>query len=232
MKILLTTYLRRNWQALATEAGHELLVHPFIRIESTDCRDELQRALVKMPDAQLVVTSMNAVKQLKELRPLVGERTLYCLAGKQTEGLASAGFKVHSTNAGSAVSLAREILSNPPASLIFLAGDRHRPELPDALRAANIPLEIITAYHTIGIDQSVKALDYEAIFFLSPSAVREFSKSNELSADIPVVCIGPTTRAEFKSVFGLECHMAANPDFRSMLATLQHAQSNEYELPE
>lgn len=186
------------------EAGYRSSAVPVLRY-AYGVGEEL-RARLAEPDAYagLIATSPRAVTALEraEAWPEAWTEAPFFVAGPETARRArNLGFAPVGEKAGGARELADRIVRAVRGSrttdrpLLFLAGNRRRPELPDRLRASGISYEEVTVYRS----ELRRSIEWPAgeigwILFFSPSG----REAVEASGGLPgrgarIGAIGPTT---------------------------------------
>jgi len=180
--VLSTKILQTNQKHLLFNSGLQFVEYDAIKIE--DIPFECPK---KLPYA--VVSSKNAVRTLIDKNVEVDH--FYCV-GEKTMKLLEENGKNVIKSAKNGQELANFIQKNHKIGQIyFFSGDRRRDELPDSLRASQIPFHEIITYRTL---LSPKKFDrsFNAILFFSPSGVESHLSKNDLG-DSWAICIGNTT---------------------------------------
>eukprot|EP00004_Rigifila_ramosa_P006756 TRINITY_DN17676_c0_g1_i1.p1 TRINITY_DN17676_c0_g1~~TRINITY_DN17676_c0_g1_i1.p1 ORF type:complete len:252 (+),score=37.14 TRINITY_DN17676_c0_g1_i1:326-1081(+) len=164
----------------------------------------------------LLVTSPRAVEALATLGTLpeiwLRECRVFAVGPQTARAVAGLGFlRVSAVESGGAAALAARIISErdsthtSAAALLFLAGDKRRRDLPDALAAAGIKLTEITVYKTIpGVCASevrhtsprsrFSSEARPAVIFFSPSGV----EAVEAAPSLALETIAQTLEAVFR----------------------------------
>jgi uroporphyrinogen-III synthase len=152
----------------------------------------------------LVVTSPRAVQALAkafEARPDLqerwAERRAFAVGPKTAGDLRVLSLAPAGAQAGGAEALAEEIVRRqaPEAGpLLFLAGNRRRDALPDALDAAGLPVDEVTVYHTHLRTALAIPAGADWLAFFSPSGVEAVQEAGGVEPEaFRRAAIGPTT---------------------------------------
>lgn len=192
---------------------------------------ELQQAL-SHPErfGGVIITSPRAAEILADAlagRERSGDwyaRPAYAVGPRTADILRTAGFEPVGEESGTGTRLAEVIVESYRAELplLFLAGDRRRPELPARLSGAEIAFEEITVYRTQTESPSpnVDAADWLAFF--SPSGVEAWLRQ-ETSSGARIAAIGETTAAALREA-GFEVDaVAQEPTPESLLEAVRQA---------
>lgn len=174
----------------------------------------------------VVITSARAAEAVADWNTLDDLRSLPWFAvGKATRStLENLGITCGSPAPGSANALADAIVESGVDRVLFLAGEPHRPELPNRLRRNGVDLEIVTVYRTharsVDLPDDGGLPDW-AVFF-SPRGVRIVAEQTALDWDgVAKAAIGPTT-AEALTEIGWEPDaIAESPTPESLLRAIR-----------
>lgn len=160
----------------------------------------------------IVITSQRAVDSLKivlaELdaadRATVLAKPVYTVGPTTAARLRTLQFRqVHGADSGNGVALAREMLAGgvkPHSRLLFVAGEVHRRQLPDALAAAGHAVTTLVVYRTVGNPNITDALDQlvednDWIVFFAPSHTQPvLNFLRHTNKRVRLASIGPTTQ--------------------------------------
>jgi len=168
-------------------------------------QDELHRRLASSGRyAGLIATSPRAATALgrvfadrASLVQAWSGRRAYAVGPKTAERLQALGLHPQGAETGSAQALAAHIVEDAPAGpLLFLAGNRRRDALPEALRAANVPFDELVVYEThprTGFTLPPADGTTWLVFF-SPSGLEAVERAHgEGIEGYRIAAIGPTT---------------------------------------
>lgn len=188
VRILCTKLLREATMNQFAEAGIEVVVKPFIRIDISEN--------ITLPPAQkadAIITSVNALQALSGIRHLLPPfRTIYCIAGR-TETRVRATFDaqiIARPYASELVEIMLEAVHDYP--LWFFKGNKALPTIPEGLAQAGIPFQAIEVYQNTAIPHVLRE-DFDAILFFSPTAVESFVQNNIIPDNTITFAIGKTT---------------------------------------
>jgi uroporphyrinogen-III synthase len=199
--------------------GHGILIesYPFLEMQPLPAA-EISRCIAAGGSLPLVFTSQHAVLALRNLaeeRPeALMSRQCFCIEGATRSLAARSGFEVVAT-APDAANLAREIIRHGCREVLHCTSALRREELYEVLEGAGIQVKSCEVYRKMLQPWQVKA--HDGILFFSPSQVQAFMEANELQAQIPVFCIGPTTAASLKALGHKVVFTAPRPDTESLL---------------
>lgn len=152
----------------------------------------------------LIATSPRAGRALRRvlwnddgLRAAWTGAQAYVVGPKTGAAFRALGFDVRGEEAGRADALASLIANDgPDGRLLFLAGNRRRDTLPDALRAAGQPFEELIVYET-HTRSNLTLPDSPSgpwLVFFSPSGIEAIHQSGiDLPGPYHCAAIGPTT---------------------------------------
>jgi len=184
------------------QLGLKARCEPVLRFEFPN-QTRLQRHLRRSSvyDA-LIATSPRVGQALHKafradssLRELWHERPAYVVGPKTGAWLEKLGFQNRGQKAGSAETLARQIVSDAPdLDFLFLCGNRRRDALPDALRKGKVSFEELTVYEThprstLNLPSTTKT---SWLVFFSPSGIEAVTNGSRLSG-YRLAAIGSTT---------------------------------------
>jgi uroporphyrinogen-III synthase len=145
------------------------------------------------------------------------EIKIFCLIGETLNAAQKINHADIIATAANAAELATKIVSMKTVdSVSFFCGNRRRDELPDMLAEKNVQVQEIQVYRTEKTGKAIN-IDYDGIFFFSPSAVESFFESNIVRNDIPCFCVGSTTQAAVKNYTGNRTIKAKEPSQEMVL---------------
>jgi uroporphyrinogen-III synthase len=193
LTILSTKILDPEARDYALAQGWVLREEAFIEVRPLAASD--------LPDDRplMVFTSENGVVFSPGFRPAQGATGLSlirvaCLEGKTLTAVRGRWPDAEVVCTGkNAATLAEAIAAHGFRKALFLCAREHRPELPEALRAAGIEVIEIPVYETI---KAPKVIDtpFDALLFFSPSAAESFFRLN-VPGKAQCFAIGGTTAA-------------------------------------
>jgi uroporphyrinogen-III synthase len=187
------------------ERGFQVVTIPVLAF--TFVHEDVLRERLQAADAYggLVLTSPRAVEALRRARDDGAtlapwrETPAFAVGPRTASEAAALGLTPVGQDSGSADALADVIVRHEPAKpLLFLAGNRRRDVLPEALAAAGVPFEELVVYetHAAGpLDLSGRpAPDWLVLF--SPSGLEAVQQTPDLVLDaVRWAALGPTTAA-------------------------------------
>jgi uroporphyrinogen-III synthase len=184
--------------------------------------DEILKERLRHPAdyGGLVATSPRAARALRRVFDTSGTlhaewegKPAYVVGPKTAERFRDLSFEVHGADTGNAEELVSLLTdTEPPSSLLFLAGNRRRDTLPDGLQAAGISFQEEIVYETRPrADLTLPPSDSETwLVFYSPSGLEALYASEVKNvAEYRLAAIGPTTAAELHDA-GLEVDAVAD----------------------
>ncbi len=205
--------------------GFEAVCVPSLRFEFVDGEALAERLRQPGRYGGLVLTSpraAEAVRRAGELPEAWRERPAFAVGPATGEAARALGLEATGEGAGTAAALAAVIGAEPPTKpLLFLAGDRRRDDLPEALDAARIPFEEVTVYRTLLLPVRLPEPAPEWTAFFSPSGV----EAALASAGFPwnslrTAAIGPTTAAALRAAGHPPEAVAAHPTPEALAAAV------------
>lgn len=153
---------------------------------------------INNPNSQArIFTSKNSVRSLKDLQEkqnlTLDQKKTFTVGVRATEMLEDLGIKTNA-KAGNAISLAQIIARNKDVkSVDFFCGNKSLDDLPEYLESKGIIVHKEIVYNTELEHHIVETNNFDAVIFLSPTAVYSFFKKNKLKPEVPTFCIGATT---------------------------------------
>lgn len=217
--ILVCNEIPEVTQSKAASVGLRLLVKPMIRVVVDELSlPSILQVAAKDTSEAWVFTSKNAVKVFDMLRQDLryDEKKFFVIGQKTAELLIHAGITVIIPEQETAVALAQLITAEGVKSVLFWCGNLRREELPALLRAKGIVLHELIVYQT-GLYPVRITEHYDAVVFLSSSAVESFFSVNELPTHTPVFAIGATAASALKSYVSENMIVPARPDVDLLL---------------
>ncbi len=195
--IFSTRILAKDLSDKIHEAGFRYDEMDFINV-SLDFDEESFAKRINNPDAQArIFTSKNSVFSLQQLLKarnleIQGKKN-FTVGVRATEMLDEIGIKTNA-KAGNAISLAQIIARNKEIkSVDFFCGNKSLDDLPEYLESKGIDVHKEIVYKTELEHHIVETDSFDAVIFLSPTAVYSFFKKNKLKPNVPAFCIGATT---------------------------------------
>lgn len=189
IKVLSTKILSEKQRRLFPE--DRFMVSEYNAILTEECPFEIPEGY-----SQLILTSQNAVRAFFNRAGSKKQYSCYCVGEKTRALLEEFGQKVLKT-AQNAAELGHFIAKNyENEQFLYACGNLSRPELPELLKAKNIPFRSIIVYKTRLNEQKLNKKT-DAILFFSPSGVKSYIAGNAID-NTTVFCIGNTTAEEAK----------------------------------
>jgi len=217
--ILFTTEADNEHLDLAESLRLNMDVQPFIAFEHLHYLD-WSHEIPANTDAW-IFTSKNAVKATAPFIKKFDEpEYIFAVGSKTSKALQQIGLEPLIPETFDAGHLAEVILKHPVKEAVHFRGNLGRKELADTLNSASVRLREIEVYITHRITRSVQAGSYDAIVFMSPSAVEAFLQKNTLPEHTPVYCIGPTTASTLKKKTGSDARIPQKSTVEALLKTI------------
>ncbi len=201
ISILCTRLLDQSLITKAAGKGIMITVLPFIEIKKLETpafKEQLNHfALQKI---NVAFTSVYAVENVASNITTKPAWKISCIGGATKEAVSKYfGEDSLEVTAKNASLLARKIVDQGAIKeVFFFCGDQRLDDLPETLRANNIRVQQIIAYHTIKTPHDVSE-DYNGILFFSPTAVHSFFSLNTVRTDVIMFSIGKTTTATIQT---------------------------------
>ncbi|MCP9199373.1 uroporphyrinogen-III synthase [Gramella sp. GC03-9] len=213
--VLATRKLAPNQKELLLNAGIGLVEYDSIQIEFID---------FQLPEKNLknvIFTSKNAVRAIEKKGLKI--ENCYCVGEKTAELLIAKGFHVAET-ADNGQELGKLLVEkHAEKHFHFFCGNKRRDELPAILKENQVKLTETEVYKTTLNFRQFHS-EFDGILFLSPSAVKSFTKKNKL--DTTAFCIGETTAAEARK-HTKDIVIASRPSIENLVARLvSHFKTN------
>jgi uroporphyrinogen-III synthase len=217
-QILSTAALDKELVDYAGSHGCRIDAIPFI--ETNSIVDENLKNRIKSLSQQNIIavfTSNNSVDAVVRFLNNKPAWKIYCV-GHTTKSSIQDSFG-KSSIAGvtdNANQLAELIIQDNIERVIFFCGDKRRDELPDKLKEHNIFVEEIVVYTTNETPLSLKK-KYDAILFLSPSAVHSFFSENKVDVSTQLFAIGSTTASAIRDHTNVGVVMPESPSKENLV---------------
>jgi len=247
---VLVTRAAEQAQELASalrEAGAEPLCVPMIRIVAPDDFAEVDAALERLADYDvLLFTSANAVRHLAA-RAAQRRRSLaefsgrvVCVGPRSAEAAVREGLPVHVLpgeryDAEGLLATLCEQLTLRGLGFLLPRADRAREVLPEGLRAAGARVDSVTVYRTLPSEVDGSALrrqlvagELDVLTFTSPSTVRHFvalldPPARAAAARCQLAAIGPVTAEALRREGLVPDVVAERAGARELVAALGRA---------
>jgi uroporphyrinogen-III synthase len=202
-RILFTTQLSEEKRTLLEDGRLLIESEPFITFEYL--MPSLWMDKVPENTDAWIFTSKKAVKAVSpKIDELNKPDHIFAVGSKTAEKLEDLGLKVTYPEDFNAFALARMMQDLDLKNVVYFCGNLKAADL-GKLLGDQIELTSVEVYHTILTHHKMSDLeDFDAVVFMSPSAVESFSEQNSVSDDQKVFCIGPTTEEAVKDVGILE----------------------------
>lgn len=152
-----------------------------------------------------IFTSKKAVKAVSpKIQELKIPDHIFAVGAKTAEKLEELGLEVSFPEEYNALALAEMMKKLDFKKVVHFCGNLKAADL-GKLLGESVEVVNIEVYHTVLTHHMMDDLnDFDAVVFMSPSAVESFSEQNSVSEDQQVFCIGPTTEEAAKGVGILE----------------------------
>ena len=218
--ILVTNELNETAIAYAKSLSLHLMVEPMIKTAIRENElNVFQKIAAEDTSEAWVFTSKNAVQaflKIKDQLPNYKLKKFYAVGKKTAAHLEDFGIVVHVPEREYAADLAELIMAQNIHSVLFWCGNLRREVLPNFLKEKNIALKELVVYDTIPQPKKITA-HYDAIGFLSSSAVESFFSANKISVAIPLFAIGETTFQTLKKHTANKIFVAEKPEVNKLL---------------
>ena len=192
-KVLFTTELsEQHKKHLGTYTTFSYKVIPFIKVNAIDSYEWSDD--VPFETDAWVFTSKRAVEAVLPLKGLfldpdlvfaVGEKTAEELKKYEIDPLIPEQYNV--------IELSKLIAKFEPPEIVHFCGNLKVESLSSLLASTPIDVVQIPVYETILTSNPVHNIAFDAIVFMSPSAITSFFQKNTLTKEIPIFCIGKST---------------------------------------
>ncbi len=207
-RVLSTKILAQNQKELLLNAGMSIVEYDAIKIKFPEF--PLEENKIK----NAIFSSKNAVKAIE--KKALNIENCFCVGTKTSALLREKGFHVKET-AENSEKLAQIIVEKyGDEKFIFFCGNNRRDELPEILKKNTVSLKEIEVYNSFQDPWKFES-KFDGIMFFSPSAVKSFTRKNEL--DTTAFCIGETTALEAKKHTD-KIIVATSPGIENVIAKL------------
>lgn len=200
--ILCTRPLSKQLLLMAEQKGFQIDIVPFIKTERIESKELTNRIHYFSSQSIIAVfTSMNAaqavISQLNGFKPLW---KIFCIGNTTRNTLIQYfGEEMMAGFSSRAAALADTIIEAGNINhVVFFCGDQRREELPHILATNQIPVEEVTVYRTIPVNNIIRR-HYQGILFFSPSAVTSFFANNTAGSRTILFAIGETTAGTLRT---------------------------------
>lgn len=169
---------------------------PFIVTQHTTDTNILDQLNNLIQHKEFVVfTSQIAVDWVTKNSTVIPKWDIACMEGQTQKALIDLGWGAlisHTANNGT--ELAKKIASSVPKSTIinFIGSNQRLANLPNYLNNQGFSVKELVAYTTTAKYQDIDK-QYDALIFLSPSAVNSFFDFYSISENVKIFSIGQTT---------------------------------------
>jgi uroporphyrinogen-III synthase len=217
--ILVANDLSKATKAKAAAIGLHLLVEPMIQVAIIeDALPAIFTSAQNDTSQAWAFTSKNAVKAFLKLKDdlNITHKKFFAVGHKTAHKLKDAGIEVSVPEHESAGALAEMIVADNIQSVLFWCGNLRKEELPVLLKEKNVSVTELVVYQT-GLYPIHITEPYDAVIFLSASAVESFFSVNELPKHTPAFAIGATTAHALKEYTDHKIKLPENPDIDLLL---------------
>ncbi|MEO7209311.1 MAG: uroporphyrinogen-III synthase [Chitinophagaceae bacterium] len=166
----------------------------------------------------VIFTSKTAVSAVASMRESLPTWKIYCIENTTRNavedffpGCAIAG------KAANARELAKKIISNGESQVVFFSGNKRLGDLPGLLKNAGIQVKECIVYETNILDKNIQK-NYDAIIFLSPSAVQGFFKNHVINSETVLFSMGEKTTEAIHNFSNNQIIIAQYPDKAQLLS--------------
>ncbi len=222
-KVLLTKKITKEQEALAHDYGLDPLVQNFIKVT-------LEYETIVPPKAETwIFTSSNASKYISAHAPDIPKDVWpnqIVAIGKSTGShLTHLGLPIHVPDYGSADQVVELVKQLKSKSAVFFSGNLRRNVIPEGLKD-RIEFYEFQVYQTELVDVPLDLSEVEGIAFFSPSGVKAFAISNQVSNQ-KLVAMGTTTKQAVMNEFGIRPGISATPRVEDVLFALKEELTNK-----
>ncbi|MDZ7805495.1 MAG: uroporphyrinogen-III synthase [Gracilimonas sp.] len=211
-RILFTTQLSEERRTQLEDGKLLIESEPFITFEY------LMPALWmdKVPESTdaWIFTSKKAVKAVSpKITDLNIPDHIFAVGSKTAEKLQELGLEVTYPKEYNASALAAMMKDLDLKKMVHFCGNLKAADL-GKLLSKDAELTSVEVYHTVLTHHKMDDLDdFNAVVFMSPSAVESFSEQNSVSESQKVFCIGPTTEQTANEAGMMNC---ITPEYSTM----------------
>ncbi len=166
----------------------------------------------------VVFTSKTAVSAVASMLESLPAWKIYCI--ENTTKKAVEDFFPGCAIAGTATNareLAKKIISNGETQIVFFSGNKRLGDLPDLLKNAEIQVKECIVYETHILEKDFQK-NYDAIIFLSPSAVQGFFKNHSINSETVLFSMGEKTTEAIHNFSNNQIIIAKYPDKGQLLS--------------
>lgn len=212
-------------QAIADNIPNGFIIDevPFIETRlSTDSNTIQSLQNLAGQYAVVVITSQIAVDWVAKNISTVPNWSIACMQGQTQKSLSDIGWgALVQHTAINGLALAKEFNVHVPAgtTIHFLGSSQRLATLPNYLLEHGYKVNELTAYETLTKKQLLQK-KYDAIVFLSPSAVNSFFEQNTLDANVAIFAIGQTTANAVKKLNNNELIVSTEPSQLELFNTI------------
>lgn len=219
-RILFTTQLSEQKRTFLENGEFLIESEPFISIEYK-LPGMWRSQLPEKADAW-IFTSKKAVKAVSPIiNDLEQPLHIFAVGSKTAEKLEEIGLKVsipEEYNARSLVAMMHELDLD---KVVHFCGNLKAADL-GKLLGKQIDLISVEVYQTKLTNHKMDDFeDFDAVVFMSPSAVKSFSKQNSVSDEMQVFCIGPTTEQAAEDAGMQNCITPGYSTMDSLMESIQ-----------
>lgn len=166
----------------------------------------------------VVFTSKTAVSAVASMRDSFPSWKIYCIENTTKKAVEDffPGCAITGT-APNARELAKKIILNGETQIVFFSGNKRLGDLPDLLRNARIQVKECIVYETNILEKTVEK-NYDAIIFLSPSAVQGFFSKHSINSETVLFSMGEKTTEAIHNFSNNQILIAQYPDKAQLLS--------------
>lgn len=173
----------------------------------------------------LVLTSSNAARRMRDLRPAPGVRVA-AVGPATARALGEVGLVPELVGEAGAQALARALALAPGARVLFPCAENARAELESELSARGVRVERLVLYRTRARAEFEWQAEADVRLYLSPSAVAAASaRERQRPGQARRLALGPSTATALAAA-GLAHECAASTDPEDVLALLARPRPN------
>ena len=217
-QILSTAALDKQLVDYAESNGFKIDAISFIKTNSI-VDENLENRVENLSQQNIIAvfTSNNAVDAVVEFLNNKPSWKIYCV-GHTTKSSIQNYFGKDSIKgvADDADQLAELIIQDNIKQVVFFCGDKRRDELPHKLKEHTIFVEEVIVYTTTETPLALRK-KYDAILFVSPSAVHSFFSKNRVDVSTPLFAIGSTTANAIRSHTNANVVMPKSPSKENLV---------------
>ncbi|MAO63541.1 MAG: hypothetical protein CL666_00930 [Balneola sp.] len=164
-------------------------------------------------------------KAVKAVRPVIKDfeipKHIFAVGSKTAEKLEEIGLKVSIPEQYKATTLAAMMRELDLNKVVHFCGNLKAADL-DTLLGDQVELTSVEVYKTKLTNHIISDLDdFDALVFMSPSAVESFCHQNKVPDGIQVFCIGPTTEETARELGMKNCITPEYFTIDSLMETIQ-----------